>query len=71
MNFEQQLLEYFEVGSGCTSTLMVPPPKTCPGYVQTVHIMGQFHLFTGLIVLIFLAMIVHMIYAVFASGGHD
>jgi hypothetical protein len=71
MTLEEQIAGYFEVSSKCTQTVVLPPPETCPQIVHTFYAIGQWHLLTGLIVILFLAMLAHLTYLVINPGkGH-
>ena len=70
MTLEEQWVGQLELASRCTQTVVLPPPKACPFSVHAMYGVAQLHLITGLIVVIFLGMLIHLTYQVFHTAEH-
>ena len=57
---DEMLVGFLEVEEGCVEEAIIPPPEDCSALVQYTHGLAQWHLLTGLIVLVFVAMIIQL-----------
>jgi hypothetical protein len=63
-NLEEEITAYLAVQSGCASaasTVSMPPPEDCPGYVKGAFLVSKIHLISVLILLVFLVFCLQMI----------
>jgi len=73
MNIEQQIVGQWEIASGCTSTVVLPPPDACPPIIHQLYGIAEWHPISSFIVFVFIACLLYATYLAFVSpagGGH-
>ena len=63
-NFEEEIVAQFVRDSGCVkkdAQAVLPPPESCPTYLKTIYPLAEIHLFSIIIIGIFLAAMMKLI----------
>lgn len=72
-SLDEQIVAYFEYDEGCVKTAdgVIPPPTDCSEMVQALYGVASWHVFTFLIVAVFVGMMISLTMSVLVKdGGH-
>lgn len=59
--FEEHLVAYLENDEDCVEEAVIPPPDTCPDSVHFMYGLAKWHIFTAVIVFIFVLILLQMV----------
>ncbi len=70
-SFDEQVVAFAESQEGCVTTAggMIPPPSSCSKSVHSLYGIAQWHLFTILIVVLFLGLMFELLMLSITRGG--